>query len=164
MAHDVVATRQDLDIECLGFRVASIHFPTMEMTLIQAHSACLAGSLSFGSPVDALHSVGSSLVLSASCCISFMASRHLLCRAQNLRQAEAQLRAAQPSRPRSAYNLFSQELTKCVLPPVSPHLSVPCYGECSLQRNHDAHLYCPVGLQTPIVDGVRMYELWNPGV
>ena len=31
---------------------------------------------------------------------------------QNMRQAEAQLRAAQPARPRSAYNLFSQELTK----------------------------------------------------
>lgn len=32
---------------------------------------------------------------------------------QALRQAEAQLRAAQPRRPRSAYNLFSAELHKC---------------------------------------------------
>ncbi len=30
-----------------------------------------------------------------------------------LRQAEAQLRAAQPRRPRSAYHLFSMELNKC---------------------------------------------------
>lgn len=30
-----------------------------------------------------------------------------------LRQAEAQLRSAQPRRPRSAYHLFSMELNKC---------------------------------------------------
>ncbi len=38
-----------------------------------------------------------------------------------LRAAEAQLRAAQPRRPRSAYHLFSLELNKCAL----SHVSVP---------------------------------------
>jgi hypothetical protein len=39
---------------------------------------------------------------------------------QTLRQAEAQLRAAQPRRPRSAYHLFSLELHKCAPPHVFP--------------------------------------------
>jgi hypothetical protein len=48
-----------------------------------------------------------------------------------LRQAEAQLRSAQPRRPRSAYHLFSMELNKCgpfssspgvLLPPPSKRL------------------------------------------
>lgn len=56
-----------------------------------------------------------------------------------LRAAEAQLRAAQPRRPRSAYHLFSLELNKCALLLKSSHplhFASPLSSPADYSRQH----------------------------